>query len=171
MKKNTKQRLFEVMSRLDSTFKPKLNENNIDNSPFKNDDPTSRGLRNYIKAVDPDGYKKRWDRERPGEVESKPEKPKAMNMLKSDLNEQINPKYTHFAILKNTNKIITGWDFRHIDPDELKLDKMHYFFRDIIDMDFKPKEVLIGTVKKLKKEGIDPFNSNNWHKFEADGWR
>ena len=27
MKKDTKQRLFEVMSRLDSTFKPKLNEN------------------------------------------------------------------------------------------------------------------------------------------------
>ena len=28
MKKNTKQRLFEVMSRLDKTFKPKLNEDN-----------------------------------------------------------------------------------------------------------------------------------------------
>ena len=38
-KKDTKQRLFEVMSRLDRTFKPKLNENYLDFSayPFPND--------------------------------------------------------------------------------------------------------------------------------------
>ena len=31
MKKDSKQRLFEVMGRLDSTFKPKLNEDYVDN--------------------------------------------------------------------------------------------------------------------------------------------
>ena len=34
MKKDSKQRLFEVMSKLDKTFKPKLNEMVNNNDPF-----------------------------------------------------------------------------------------------------------------------------------------
>lgn len=63
MKKQGKERLFEVMSRLDSTFKPKLNENNV----FKKDidvsenkwygDSTSYSeyideLKHFVKLVD-----------------------------------------------------------------------------------------------------------------------
>ena len=233
MKKDKKQRLFEVMARLDKTFKPKLNENvgNIDNREnleyflsynndeiywkwvndeiddyeaiqiindidgieynpnidykkeyssmseniYKDDDKTSKAFRDFAKASDPEGHKRRWEKERPGEQEPEPEKPQAMNVMKKDLNERksvgINPKYTHFAILKDTKKFVNGWDFKGVDPEDLKQDKMHYFFQDIIDMDIDPKNVLIGTVKKFKKEGLDPFDSNNWYKLNADGWQ
>lgn len=229
MKKGDKERLFEVMSRLDKTFKPKLNENidkrenleyflsfnnddiywkwindeiddnaaiqiirdidgieynpNIDYKKeyssmsediYKDDSATSRMFRDTAKAFDPKGYEEKWKKERPGEEE--PEiKPKAMNQFKKDLNERkpvgINPKYTHFALLKNAKKFVNGWDYSDIDFEDLKQDKMYYFFQDIIDMDIDPKNVLIGTVKKFQKEGLDPFDSNNWYKFNADGWQ
>lgn len=41
MKKDSKQRLFEVMCRLDKNFKPKLNES-------VNDDPTKEEMVNYL---------------------------------------------------------------------------------------------------------------------------
>ena len=250
MKKNTKQRLFEVMSRLDKTFKP-LNENfeefiphgsytvsnaggyeimispdgdaakvrdafgsdnpqtsdwleieyipdeetgelepiidpngyniplnqvmRMDENVYKDDSPTNKAFRNFAKASDPEGHKRRWEKERPGEQEPEPEKPQARNQFKNDLNERkpigINPKYTHFALLKDSKKFVNGWDFKGVDPEDLKQDKMHYFFQDIIDMDIDPKNVLIGTVKKFQKEGLDPFDSNNWYKFNADGWQ
>jgi hypothetical protein len=232
MKKDKKQRLFEVMSRLDKTFKPNLNEDitNIDKREnleyflsfnnddiywkwvndeisdnnaiqiirdidgieynpnidykkeyssmseniFKDDSATSKMFRDTAKAFDPKGYEERLKKERPNQTE--PEvKPKAMNQFKKDLNERkpadINPKYTHFALLKDSKKFVNGWDFKDVDPEDLKQDKMHYFFQDIIDMDINPKNVLIGTVKKFQKEGLDPFDSNNWYKFNADGWQ
>ena len=96
-------------------------------------------------------------------------------MKENNLNERkpadINPKYTHFALLKDSKKFVNGWDFKGVDPEDLKQDKMHYFFNDIIDMDINPKNVLVGTVKKFQKEGLDPFDSNNWYKFNADGWQ
>lgn len=94
------------------------------------------------------------------------------NTNKNNINEnEINPKYTHFAMLKNSKKFVNGWDFSDVDPQDLKQDKKHYFLQDIIDMDINPKNVLIGTVKKFQKEGLYPFDSNNWYKFNADGWQ
>ena len=46
MKKDTKQRLFEVMSRLDKTFKPKLNEN-VESS-YERVDLKGHGLDEYV---------------------------------------------------------------------------------------------------------------------------
>lgn len=89
------------------------------------------------------------------------------------LNEgnEINPKYTHFAALKDGNKIVNGWDYNGYDPEDLKAGKKEYFFNDIIDMDFKAKDINVLTKKTLEKRGIDPFDTNNWYKFEAEGWR
>ncbi|MFW6272723.1 MAG: hypothetical protein ACOC2U_02960 [bacterium] len=169
MKKNSKQRLYEVMSRLDKTFKP---INDISENIFKDDSELNTIGRNIVRNIDPEGYKKRWEKERPGEVEPDT-KPKAVNTYKKDLHEQaINPNYTHFAFLKKTKKFINGWDFADIDSQDLKQDKMFYFFNDIIDMnDINPKDVVIGTAKKFQKQGLDPFDANNWYKFEAEGWR
>jgi hypothetical protein len=72
------------------------------------------------------------------------------------------PKYTHFAVLKENNKIINGWDYRGYDSEELKLDKRHYFYDDIKDMQFDPKITKVVTAKYLQKQGIDPFNFANW---------
>ena len=76
----------------------------------------------------------------------------------------INPKYTHFAILKSNNKIINGWEYGDIDVEDLKSDKEHYFYYDIKDLDLKPKDVKILTRKALERRNINPFDTNNWHK-------
>lgn len=190
MKKNSKQRLFEVMSRLDKTFKPKLNEStdldsyedvvfmqgedaedalsiletqgedaalnylkqwhepgshmgsselghgsgdetyekdgyimswnsrmgyiglqydlsHMNENIYKDDDPTSKAFRDLIKASDPEGHKRRWEKERPGEVEPEPEKPKAMNVMKDDLKERWGRKSYSTYGYKNDPRIIT----------------------------------------------------------------
>jgi hypothetical protein len=82
-----------------------------------------------------------------------------------DLNEQenmeneINPDYTHFAIDKETNKIVNGWEY---DSDMDKESIAEYCKMDIIDMDLEPKDIKINTTKFLKSKGIDPFNTDNW---------
>lgn len=58
----------------------------FDENVFKDDDPTSRAFRDSIKASDPEGYDKRWKKERPGEEETPRERPKVMNRYKKDLN-------------------------------------------------------------------------------------
>ncbi len=83
----------------------------------------------------------------------------------------INRKYTHFATLKSNDKILNGWDYKNEDPEDLKQDKKIYFFQDIKDMDIDTKLVNIYTRKQLEKKGINPFDTNNWFKFEAEGWR
>jgi len=232
MKKDKKQRLFEVLSRLDKTFKPKLNKEmggepfrnlkyekstqtirtvpenywiatvtddgeiifdswdgaikgrvdkdyvinwfnkNVDNvseNIYKDDDPTSRMFRNTAKAFDPEGYKKRWEKKRPGEVEPET-KPKVMNQFKKDLNEKrrfnVNPKYTHFAVFKDSNKIATAWEYGDIESEELRSEKKHYFYNDLVDWDIDPKSVNILSRKYLERKGINPFDWNNWESNE-----
>lgn len=120
---NKKQRLFEVMQKVDNSFKPNLNEN--DN----------------------------------------------IEEIGRPVASAINPKYTHFAVLKDSNKIVNGWDYNGHEQSELKQFKKDYFINDIIDMDINPKLVNIYTKNKLMQIGINPFDSNNWYKFEAEGWR
>ena len=43
----------------------------------------------------------------------------------------INPKYTHFAVMKDTNEIVNGWDYNGVEPQELKSFKKDYFFNDL----------------------------------------
>ena len=51
MKKDSKQRLFEVMQRLDNTFKPKLNEDiQVDNLHLNNDE-VNEILKGYLEAA------------------------------------------------------------------------------------------------------------------------
>ena len=72
----------------------------------------------------------------------------------------IDPIYTHFALGKADNKIITGWDYKGLDRDEIK----HWVKLDLKDMNLKPSNYLILSVKALKQKGIDPFKKNNWKK-------
>ena len=122
--KDSKTRLFEVMSRVDNTFKAKAKLN----EEF-----------DYNQSV---------------------EEP---SMEEGRLN-RANPKYTHFALLRDTDKIITGWDYKGYDQTELNSEKKWYFFNDIIDMEIDPKTVKILTTRKVQSMGIDPFDFNNWNK-------
>ena len=91
-------------------------------------------------------------------------------VTKPKLNEEfeVNPKYTHFAALKSTGKIVEAWDYTGYDPQELRQEKDHYFLNDIRDNDISPKMVSILTKKYLERNGIDPFNWDNWHKGDHD---
>lgn len=147
------------------------NIKNVNENIYKDDDPTSRAFRDFAKASDPEGYKRRWEKERPGEVEPEKEKPKAMNQFKKDLNKKdlnigrrfkVNPKYTHFAVFKDSNKIATAWEYGHIEPEELRSEKKTYFYDDLVDWDIEPKSVNILSKKYLERKGINPFDWNNW---------
>jgi len=80
------------------------------------------------------------------------------------LNEnEINPKYSHFAVYKPNGKIVNGWEYAGYDPEDLKVGKKEYFFDDIVDMDFKGKDINILTKKTLEKRAINPFDMKNWY--------
>lgn len=74
----------------------------------------------------------------------------------------INQNYTHFAVNKTTGKIVNGWDYSGIEAWELKQFKRDYFIVDLIDYELDPKCYKILTAKSLQRQGIDPFNSDNW---------
>jgi len=85
MKLNNKQRLFEVMSKVDPSFKSKLNESfhEPDGTPigvdslhrpinkkennedvFKDDSATGKAFKDFVKKADPEGYEKRIKKEK-----------------------------------------------------------------------------------------------------------
>ncbi len=78
----------------------------------------------------------------------------------------INPRYTHFAIDKATNKVVTGWDYKSLydkfdktyDNDSIK----YYSKEDLKDMDVDFKTIKIVTVKGANKLGINPFDEHTW---------
>ncbi len=80
-----------------------------------------------------------------------------------------NKKYTHFAIRKSDNKILTGWDYKGLENDEIK----HWSKLDMTDMDFKTPEYKVVGKQYLVKQGIDPYDFANWrgsNEFELGGY-
>lgn len=95
------------------------------------------------------------------------------NEKKNTIKEYGKPKslmadrnYTHFAIYKPTNQIMSGWNYKGYDKEELNSEKKHYFFNDLEDWfdDFKElkKDVKIINRKKLDSEGINPEKTQSW---------
>jgi hypothetical protein len=198
---SNKNRLFEVMGKLDSSFKPKLNEGGgIKENQYYDSDPSDGDI-----DADKDSRAKAEKLYDDGQAAfSKGDTGTANNLRQqalkvgsslgwgdidlpqyqtddSSVHEEIdptqgktnfnmrgknraNPKYTHFAVLKNNGKIINGWDYKGYDPAELRAEKKHYFFNDITDMQINPKLVNVVTTKYLQRQRIDPFDFNNWNK-------
>ena len=81
---------------------------------------------------------------------------------------------THFAVNKETNLIIFGWDYKGYEAEELKEFKDDYFYNDIVDMFYcedssdkkqlskAHKEYKILSRSQCKKAGIDPAYDKNW---------
>jgi len=175
MKKDSKQRLFEVMQRLDKTFKTTLNEE-INNEPFRNlkYEKSTQTIRtvpeNYwIATVTDDGeiVFDSWD----GAIRGRVDKDYVINWFNDNVKNagldegrrfKVNPKYTHFAVFKDSNKIATAWEYGDIEPEELRSEKKHYFFNDLVDWDIDPKSVNILSRKYLERKGINPFDWDNW---------
>lgn len=78
---------------------------------------------------------------------------------------KVNPKYTHFFVLKSNNKIVNGFEYEK-DTDRESIAR--YAKEDLKDMDLKPSEVSVLTVKGCKQKGIDPFNWDSWNKNSVD---
>lgn len=73
-----------------------------------------------------------------------------------------NQNYSHFAVSKNSGKILNGWDYNEYDPSELRQFRKDYFDIDMIDYGFDPKSYKIVTGKYLLRQGIDPDDNSNW---------
>lgn len=89
----------------------------------------------------------------------------AIKMLKQksvikEASFKVDKSYTHFAIGKADNKIVTGWDYKGVDNDEIK----GWAKGDLKDMDLKPSDYAVVSATALKKKGIDPFSWDNWKK-------
>lgn len=89
-------------------------------------------------------------------------KMRKMMGLNESSNNIINPNYTHFAILNSNNKIASGWEYA---SDLDRSDIIYYVKFDMDDMDYKPSEYKIRTAESLKNNGIDPFDPENWDKY------
>jgi hypothetical protein len=182
---NSKQRLFEVMGKVNKDFKSKLNEISADmayrahdaasrkeadsyNSPYHSEEEheKAKGQAEKFRLY---GMGKDYD-ENPAAQPEQPLTEKIIGQKPTGKRDDVAyykgsgafPKYTHFAVLKDNNKIINGWDYRGYDSEELKSEKKHYFFDDIKDMQFDPKNIKVVTAKFLQKQGIDPFDFANW---------
>lgn len=70
--------------------------------------------------------------------------------------------YTHYAVNKRTNLIVNGWDYSGHDRDELRQFQKDYFFYDLIDYGFNPKDYKILTKKSLIRQGINPDDELNY---------
>lgn len=198
---SNKNRLFEVMGKLDSSFKPKLNEGGgikenqyYDSDPSDGDSTADADSRANAEKLYDDGQAAFSKGDTGTANNLRQQALKAGSSLgwgdkdlpqyqtdNSSVHEEIdptqgktnfsmrgknraNPKYTHFAVLKNNGKIINGWDYKGYDPAELRAEKKHYFFNDITDMQINPKLVNVVTTKYLQRQRIDPFDFNNWNK-------
>lgn len=73
-----------------------------------------------------------------------------------------NPKDTHYAILKPENKIVFGWEYGNIPSEELKADKNYYFFDDMKENGFNPKDIAIWGKSKCIKSGLNPDEDSSW---------
>lgn len=72
------------------------------------------------------------------------------------------PNYTHYAVNKNTNLIVYGWDYTGYEGSELRQFKNDYFIVDLRDNDLNPKDYKILTRKGCISQGINPEDNNSW---------
>lgn len=76
----------------------------------------------------------------------------------ASLQESVDKKYTHFLVDKESGKIVTGWDYKGTDKEDIK----DFLKMDLKDMDINPKDVKLVTKGFLISKGIDPFDTKNW---------
>ena len=74
--------------------------------------------------------------------------------------------YTHFALLKETNHILYGYNYDNVSQKELNENKKNYFLnilKETYGSEIEPKEITIVKADKLEKLGIkNPLSKKNW---------
>lgn len=93
------------------------------------------------------------------------------NLTKRKLNENSKSNwqkytYTHFALLKETNHILFGYNYDNVSQEELNENKKEYFLNILTETygsEIQPKDVVIIKESKLAKLGINnSLNKENW---------
>jgi hypothetical protein len=96
---------------------------------------------------------------------------KKEKLSKKELNENLKKdwqkfNYSHFALLKETNHILYGYDYSDVDKNELTENKNEYFLNilsEVYGSDISAKDVVVVKANKLNKLGIkDYLNESNW---------
>lgn len=67
--------------------------------------------------------------------------------------------YTHYAVNKETNLIVNGWDYSDEDPEDLRQFKNDYFIVDLKDYGFNPKAYKIISAKTAAMRGIGEWSN------------
>lgn len=77
------------------------------------------------------------------------------------INENLGEGYTHFAIDKNTGKIVNGWDYNGTDNASIK----EYCIQDLKDQfpERKANEFKVVSKPYLIRQGINPSDDANWY--------
>ena len=74
--------------------------------------------------------------------------------------------YTHFALLKETNHILYGYNYENLSQEELNENKKEYFLNILTETygsEIEPKNVVIVKESKLAKLGIEnTLSKKNW---------
>ena len=193
VKSNTK--LFEMYKKIKNAInkgyefkKPKknkkINENNMKNknnsTHFAINKTTNKILEswnyegydhNELKTYKDEYFTKDVKRNHPFLNENEIVVVNAQNLEKRQLNES-NKKnwqkfnYSHFALLKETNHILYGYDYSDVDSNELTKNKNKYFLKVLSEQygsEITPKDVVVVKASKLNKLGIkDYLNESNW---------
>lgn len=75
---------------------------------------------------------------------------------------KVDPKYTHFAVRKDNNLIVNGWDYKGVDKNDI----IYYVKMDLNDLfpNNRASDFKVLTIKGLEKQGINPFDWNSWEK-------
>jgi hypothetical protein len=93
------------------------------------------------------------------------------NLHKRNLNESSKADwqkytYTHFALLKETNHILYGYNYENHSQKELNENKNNYFLNILTETygsEIQPKEITIVKADKLEKLGIkNALSKKNW---------
>jgi len=93
------------------------------------------------------------------------------NLHKRNLNESSKSNwqkytYTHFALLKETNHILYGYNYEDLSQDELNKNKNKYFLnilKETYGSEITPKDVIVVKSSKLPKLGVKNFlKESNW---------
>ena len=72
---------------------------------------------------------------------------------------EVDPTYNHFAVHKDSGKVFTGWEYpSDLDKESIK----QYSKEDIKDNDWHPKHFKVVTAGHLKRNGINPHDSDTW---------
>ena len=108
------------------------------------------------------GNQEKIDMNHNGKIDADDFKKLRSGESEGDVNEgdmEVDPTYTHFAVNKETGKIFNGWEFeKGMDRAEVA----DWCKIDLKDDDYNPKDFKILTAAALKRNDIDPFDSDNW---------